>query len=125
MASEWRTDRFARATLADMLDFARMAADVVARGRQAYEDDITLRLAAEAICSRMGEAVARLTRTSPSLLVDYSDVDWAAIKGMRDVVAHQYGSLDHNIIWNALAVEFPVDAGRFQAMLSEIAPHTT
>ena len=30
----------------------------------------------------------------------YKDVPWKHIKGMRDKVAHGYGSIDKDIVWN-------------------------
>lgn len=41
-------------TLQDMLDFCEQAERLVARGREAYEGDEMLRLAAEALTHRVG-----------------------------------------------------------------------
>jgi uncharacterized protein with HEPN domain len=96
-----------RQTLADLLEFAEQAERLVARGRQAYDADEMLRLAAESIVHRIGEAVARLsddfTRAHPT-------VNWRPMKGLRNVVAHQYGAIDHALLWTSLASDLPREA---------------
>lgn len=103
-----------RRTLLDFLAFTDMAGRLVGRGRSAYDEDETLRLAAEAIVHRIGEAVARLddevTQAHPA-------VSWRQMKRMRNVVAHEYGAIDHAILWNALAVDLPREARQIRAIL--------
>lgn len=52
--------RRARQPLLDFCRFADLAAGLVAQGRTSYDSNIYLRLAAEAIEHRMGEAIGRL-----------------------------------------------------------------
>ncbi len=101
-------------TLRDVLDFADLASQLVARGRTSYDADVTVRLAGEAICHRMGDAVARLPR---EFTESHPEIQFSAIKGMRDIIAHQYGEVDYRILWNALFREFPVDATRIAQIL--------
>ena len=97
--------------LYDILDFVEMAANLTSTGRERYNEDINLRLAGEAICHRMGEAAARLLHTDHGRFTDaHPEIDWVGIRGLRNVVAHQYEGVDHRIIWNALVTEFPADA---------------
>ncbi|MBO0770837.1 MAG: DUF86 domain-containing protein [Actinobacteria bacterium] len=103
------------AALLDLLDFADMAARLVARGRPAYDLDETLRLAAEAITHRIGEAVARL---SQDFIADHSQIEWRKIKGMRNIVSHQYAHIDHAIVWNALADRIPATAAEVRGILT-------
>ncbi len=37
---------------------------------------------------------------SEEFLVEYTKVPWKMIMRMRDIVAHHYGSLDYEIVWN-------------------------
>jgi len=39
------------------------------------------------------------------------------MKGMRNVVAHQYGFIDYRIVWRALVNELPQDVTRIRAVL--------
>lgn len=102
--------------LADLVDFAALAKRLVARGKTAYDGDVVNRLAAEAIVHRMGEAVTRL---SAAFVTAHPEVEWALIKGMRNIVAHQYGNVDHEILWAALATKLPDDVRRIKAILAE------
>lgn len=91
-------------SLLDLVDFTEAAARIVKRGRAAYDEDETLRLAGEALTHRIGEAVARL---SDAFIADHPEIEWRNIKGMRNIIAHDYGRVDYAILWNALAVDVP------------------
>lgn len=105
-----------RQTLDDLLDFADVGARLVERGRAAYDADEMLRLASEAILHRIGEAVARL----PEDFTEYHlQVNWRPMKGMRNLVAHEYHVVDHAIIWNALVNDLPREAAAVRAILTD------
>jgi uncharacterized protein with HEPN domain len=93
-----------RLVVQDLLEFCEQAARLVSRGRDAYDSDEMLRLAAEALTHRIGEAAGRL---SESYQLDHTDVPWRAIRGMRNVIAHDYGRVDHAIVWNTLQCDLP------------------
>ena len=57
-----------------------MASRLVARGKESYDADQALQLAAEAITHRIGEAVARLPE---DFLANHPDLEWRNMKGMR------------------------------------------
>lgn len=101
-------------TLKDLLEFSRTAARLVARGRHAYDHDEMLPLAAEAILHRIGEAVTRFPVT---FITTHSDVRWRQMRGMRNLIAHEYQAVDSTMMWNALAHELPVDGAAIQAIL--------
>lgn len=109
------TDRD-RQTLQDFGEFAATGARLVARGRKAYDEDEMLRLAAEAILHRIGEAVGRL---SDEVVATNPQVRWRPMRGMRNVVAHEYGAIDYTIVWNALADELPTEAAEVRTILAE------
>jgi uncharacterized protein with HEPN domain len=96
--------RRVRDTLLDLLEFTHMAARLVARGRAAYDGDEALRLAAEAITHRIGEAVSRL---SEEFVTDHPQIEWRKIKGMRNIITHEYARIDYEIVWNALTLRVP------------------
>lgn len=45
---------------------------------------------------QIGELAKSLT---PGFIKKYSAVPWKRIKGMRDVVAHRYGTIDFDLVW--------------------------
>jgi uncharacterized protein with HEPN domain len=96
-------DRDQRA-VQDILELSDQAARLVARGKAAFESDEILWLAAEALTQRVGEAASRLSQDFQD---QHSDVPWRAIRGMRNLVAHHYGRIDHRVVWNTLMTDFP------------------
>jgi uncharacterized protein with HEPN domain len=104
-----------RDTLLDLLEFTDMAARLVARGRAAYDGDEALRLAAEAITHRIGEAVSRL---SEEFVTDHPQIEWRKVKGMRNIVTHEYARIDYEILWNALALRVPEIAAFVRGVLA-------
>jgi uncharacterized protein with HEPN domain len=96
-------DRDTRA-VEDVLEFCRQAARLVARGPEAFQRDEMLVLAGEALISRVGEAAARL---SPEFREGHPAIPWHDIRGMRNLVARDYGRIDDRVIWNTLRRDFP------------------
>ena len=45
---------------------------------------------------------------SPALRTDSSDrMEWGQMKGMRNIVAHHYGSINLTIVWNTVIQDIP------------------
>lgn len=44
---------------------------------------------------------------SEGFLSVYTKIPWKMIMRMRDLVAHHYGSLDHEIVWNTSVSDIP------------------
>lgn len=103
-----------RQTLADFLDFTETGARLVARGRDAYEQDEMLRLAAESVLHRIGEAVARL---GDEFTQAHPGVSWRQMKGMRNIVAHAYGAIDYEMVWTTLEQDLPRESEAVQRIL--------
>jgi len=112
---EGAADERAIRTLEEFLAFTEQAARLVQRGRTAYDEDEMLRLAGEAIVHRIGEAVGRLDE---GFTKAHPEVSWRPMRGMRNIVAHDYGAIDAAILWNSLAVDLPREAGRVRAILA-------
>lgn len=102
-------------TLNDLLRFTDTAARLVARGKDCYDSDEAVRLAAEAILHKIGEAVARLP---DDFIADHPSVAWRSMKATRNIVAHRYEQVDYLIIWNALVLRLPVEAERIREILA-------
>ncbi|ORA39755.1 hypothetical protein BST20_08230 [Mycobacterium branderi] len=102
------------ATLEELIRFTDTAARLVARGKSVYDSDEAVRLAAEAILHKIGEAVARLP---DGFVAAHPDVAWRSMKATRTIVARQYDQVDYEIIWNALVRRLPVEADRIRLIL--------
>lgn len=93
-----------RQSLQDIADFASLAADLVSRGREAYDRDRMLQLAAEAVITRIGEAVGRL---DPACVSRHPDVPFRQAKGMRNLVSHDSHRSDPHVLWSTLVDDIP------------------
>jgi uncharacterized protein with HEPN domain len=105
-----------RRTLLDFLEFAETGARLTACGREVYDGDEMVRLAAEAILHRVGEAVARLDEAFTRA---HRRVSWRAMRRMRTVIAHDYGAVDHDLVWTALAHRMPAEAAEVRQILND------
>ncbi|MXG91013.1 HepT-like ribonuclease domain-containing protein [Nocardioides flavescens] len=99
------------------MEFADTAARLVRRGRAAYDADEMLRLAAESIVHKVGEAVSRLP---DDFVAAHPTVSWRVMKGMRNRVADEYRAIDYAIVWGTLERDLPKDAAAVRAILAEM-----
>lgn len=44
---------------------------------------------------------------SVEFINEYAKIPWKMIMRMRDIVAHHYGSLDYEIVWNTSVSDIP------------------
>jgi uncharacterized protein with HEPN domain len=80
------------ATLAEMTQLA-------ARGRDAYDSDIAVARACQYNVVRLA---ADLERLGELWLTSHPAVPWRLIKGMRNRIAHNYWTLDDDIVWTVV-----------------------
>ncbi len=104
-AARWVTEL--RATL-------NTAAQLVDRGRAAYDTDPALRLAFEALSNRVGDLAKRLVSLDPER---FSAPIWSAAARNRDVVAHHYLRVDTELLWQTVAHDFTA----MSALLDELS----
>jgi uncharacterized protein with HEPN domain len=104
----------------DLLDAADAAAEIVARGKDAWQRDRLLRLAGEAVISRIGDAAAKLPEQVQAAM---PAVPWDDIRANRVLVAHIYHRIDYEILWETLARDVPSLAAEIEAWRSaQITP---
>ncbi len=80
------------------------AAELVARGRNAYDSDFAIPLACEAICTRVGDLAKNLVDADPDRL---SEPIWSLAARNRDFVVHHYSRIDRDLLWNTMANDLP------------------
>src|SRR5437867_1348741 len=87
------------AYLWDMLDAARRIERLIAGlDYPRFVKDERTYLAAERLLENIGEAARHV---SSALQEQHPEIPWQGITGMRNVLAHQYGVVDHRKIWQA------------------------
>lgn len=66
----------------------------------------------DAICMiliAVGEAFKRIDRkTDGELLIQYPEIDWLGVKGVRDVIAHGYFDIDAEEVFGICKDDIPV-----------------
>ncbi|NDJ89689.1 HepT-like ribonuclease domain-containing protein [Mycolicibacter kumamotonensis] len=77
------------ATLAEMIQLA-------SRGRQAYDSDIAVARACQYNIIRLA---ADLERLGEEWIAARPGIPWRLIKGMRNRIAHNYWTVDNDIVW--------------------------
>jgi len=92
------------AVIGDLLAAAEDAAELARRGRTAFDDDVLLRRAGEAIAGQITEAAGKL---SEDLKASVPDVPWEDIIGMRIVLHHRYHAIDRDTLWAVIEVDIP------------------
>jgi uncharacterized protein with HEPN domain len=92
-----------RRRLDDILARCDEAAQLVTRGRDAFETDVILRHAAKSIIADIGEAAKNLEDLADQI----PGVPWAQIARMRDRVTHRYFDVDYEVVWDTLTTDLP------------------
>lgn len=94
-----------QAYLWDMRDAARVAARMVeGAGFDEYLSDEKLRSAVERKLEILGEAARRV---SAGFRESHPEIPWRSIVGLRNVLLHEYGEVDHGRIWKIVASDVP------------------
>ncbi|CAN5784444.1 hypothetical protein BH18ACT15_BH18ACT15_06670 [soil metagenome] len=92
------------AILADIEQAGEAAAELIGRGRQAWDNDVLLRLAGEAVIGRIADATNRLPEEIKGSI---HDVPWDDIRDIRILVDHIYHRIDYNSLWQTLHDDVP------------------
>ena len=93
------------AYLWDMLDAACAVRDFVAsRSFADYAADRMLRGAVERHLEIVGEAANRVSRTFREA---HPEIPWQRIVAQRNVLSHEYGEIDHALVWKVATTHIP------------------
>jgi uncharacterized protein with HEPN domain len=64
----------------------------------------------------IGETVNRLHDDDLAFLERHSTIPWAAMRGMRNRIAHGYFDIDMNIVWETVQRDLPALVGQLAAL---------
>ncbi len=93
------------AYLWDMLRYARMAVALVENlSIAAYAGDQTRQLALERALEVVGESAGKV---SQAFRADHPEIPWRKIIGLRNVLAHDYGNILQERLWNVAVNHVP------------------
>ena len=69
-----------------------------------YREDWAYRDACSLCVAQIGELVGGL---SDGLRERNPDIEWSRIRGLRNIIDHNYGSVKTDLMWTALTVRIP------------------
>lgn len=107
------------ALLWDMLDAARAVARFTAgHTRDAYLSDEVLQAAVERKIEIIGEAARKVSSEAQNAT---PEIPWKKIAAQRHVLAHDYGRIEHDRLWNVVTVHIPELVSQLEVLLQEDA----
>jgi uncharacterized protein with HEPN domain len=74
----------------------------------AFERDVKTQMAVAMAFVLIGEAATRINSRFPDFVADHPEIAWTKIRGMRNLIAHDYNELDLPVVWRTLRNELPV-----------------
>jgi len=93
------------ALLYDMLDSARAVLDMIeGMTYKNYMADRRTRRAVEREVEIIGEAARKV---SDSFKVNHPEIPWRKIIGQRHILAHEYGEIEHETLWQVAMIHIP------------------
>jgi len=73
----------------------------------------------------IGESLKNLDKiTNGKLLPEYSEIEWKKVKGLRDIISHQYFDVNIEAIYDVCETKLPKLIRVVKTMLMEIHNHT-
>ena len=103
--------------LAHMLEAAMQAADYT--DGMAREDFLADKRTQQAVILNlviMGEAATKLMDRYPEVAGTHPEIEWQAIRGMRNRIAHGYYDVNLDVVWETVATALPDLARRLEGM---------
>ena len=79
-------------------------ADIVGRGKVAFDSDIALRRAVERCLEILGEAAKAVT---PAVTKAHPEIPWSDLAKVRDRLSHHYHRVDQEQLWIIATVDVP------------------
>lgn len=89
----------------DGLDFAAFERDK--RTQQAVVLNLLL----------IGEVASRIAEAAPGFIAAHPEIPWAAMRGMRNRIAHGYFELDIEVVWDTVRDAVPELAVKLPGLL--------
>ena len=93
-----------REYLLDIAEAIEQIEKYAERGRKAFESDELIQSWVIRHLQIIGEAVRRL---SPEFRSQHPEIPWSEITGMRNVLVHDYFSIDTAAVWAAVERDIP------------------
>lgn len=90
--------------------------DLIAFSKEAFMENSLLQDGCAFCLLQIGEAANRL---SDDFREKTREIGWRRVVGMRNIIAHAYGSFDLLVAWETITEDIPVLKGKCEAILGE------
>lgn len=90
--------------IGDILAAAGLAQRIADEGEDAFYDDWKNLPVATQMIANIGAAAAHL---SDATAARFPEIPWDDVRGMRNVIAHEYHNADPEIVWDTLRTSIP------------------
>jgi uncharacterized protein with HEPN domain len=109
-----------RAALVDMLEFVHeIRSFVQGRSRQDLDTDRTLLRALERMLELVGECARRVSEGTRHA---HPSIPWRAMIGMRNIIAHEYGRVDLDLVWRTAQRDMPPVTEALERVVASLPP---
>ncbi len=69
----------------------------------------------------LGETVKKLEKVAPSgLLLGHPEIDWKGVKGMRDILSHEYFGVNPTVVFDVTRNKVPTLLSTVRALKADI-----
>ena len=103
-----------------MLEFVReIGTFVEGRSRQDLDADRTLLRALERMLELVGECARRVSESTRST---HPSIPWRAMIGMRNIIAHEYGRIDLDLVWRTAQRDMPPVTEALERVVASLPP---
>jgi uncharacterized protein with HEPN domain len=103
--------------LQDILDAIIQIEKHIKEGRAAFEASELIQIWMVHHLQIVGEAVRSI---DPDFRNKHPSVPWRLIAGMRNILIHDYGNINLEIVWSAVANNVPSLKGEIQKLLLQL-----
>lgn len=101
---EWTRDITILRSIAEYCNQISIAHQDFGSSRERFETSSTYQNAVAMCIMQIGELVKRLSKEFTDA---HPSIPWRSIRGMRDIVAHEYGGIDIDIVWSTSVESIP------------------
>lgn len=103
----------------DMLKYSRRVSILTGRVRfEEYQQDWVLQMSMERAMEIIGEAARRV---SPEFRSAHREIPWSLIIGQRNILAHEYGEIRSERIWETATKHVPALIESLNRLVPEAA----
>jgi uncharacterized protein with HEPN domain len=99
----------------DMLEYANTVVEIIAgQSKHNWHNNPTRRLAIERGLEIIGEAARHVSET---LRAQHPEIPWQDIIGQRNILAHDYGNIDYDLLYETAVQDIPALIAQLQDLL--------